>query len=51
MPSDEGEAKTYTLGKNGQVWAVATVERPGMPPLKARAYLLVTAPDIVKPIR
>lgn len=51
VPSDEGAAKTYTLGKNGQVWAVATVERPGQPPLKARAYLLVTAPDIVKPIR
>lgn len=51
IPSDEGEAKSYTLGKNGQVWVVATVVRPGQPLLKARAYLLVTAPDMVKPIR
>lgn len=51
VPADEAEARSYTLGKNGQVWVVATVSRPGQPPLKARAYLLVTAPDVVKPIR
>lgn len=51
VPNHEGAAKSYTLGNNGQVWVVATVERPGKRPLKARGYMLVTAPDMVKTIR
>lgn len=51
VPGHEGAAKSYTLGNNGQVWVVATVDRPGKRPLTARGYLLVTAPDLVKTIR
>jgi quinohemoprotein amine dehydrogenase len=52
MPADEGEApKAYNLDNTGNLWVVATVARPGQEPLQARAYLNVSAPDIVKPIR
>lgn len=52
IPADEGEdPKTYNRDKTGNVWVVASVGRPGREPLLARAYLNVSAPDIVKPIR
>jgi quinohemoprotein amine dehydrogenase len=52
MPADEGPLpKAYNYDKTGNVWVVASYARPGQEPLQARAYLNVTAPDVVKPIR
>ncbi|MBC7541482.1 MAG: quinohemoprotein amine dehydrogenase subunit alpha [Candidatus Sericytochromatia bacterium] len=52
MPANEAAyAKSYTGDHTGNAWIVATHTPTGRSPLHARAYLNVSAPDMVKLIR